>query len=84
MSDSKQHRECYGKIFPDFEHLQYNKPTEGKAIRVFVENIGAGRQRRELEVKPENWDECSACVEYHSCYDLSMGKLAVHRALAQC
>jgi hypothetical protein len=44
-------------MIPDFEHLQYNKPTDGKVFRVFVENIGAGRQRREQEVKLEGWDD---------------------------
>jgi hypothetical protein len=78
------HRECYGKLLPDFEHLKYNKATEGKAFRVFVENIGAGRQRREQEMKPEGWAECVACADYHPCYELSMAKLALHRALAQC
>jgi hypothetical protein len=81
---AKQHRECYGNMIPDFEHLQYNKPTDGKAFRVFVENIGAGRQRREQEVKLEGWDECAGCADYRTCYDLSMAKLSLHRALAQC
>ncbi len=85
MSETvKQHRECYGRLLPDFEHLSYNKPTEGKAFRVFVENIGVGRQRREEELKPEAWDECVACAEYRACYELSMAKLALHEALAQC
>ena len=35
----KTHRECYGRLFPDFEHLNYNKPSEGRAFRVFVEEI---------------------------------------------
>ena len=61
MSETvKKHRECCGALLPDFEHLNYDKPTEGKAFRVFVENIGAGRQRREEEVKPEAWDDCVA------------------------
>jgi hypothetical protein len=85
MSDQlRNHRECYGNLLPDVEHLNYNKPTEGKAFRVFVENTGAGRQRREQEVKSEAWDECVACTDYHPCYELSMAKLALHRALAQC
>ncbi len=85
MSETvKQHRECYGRLLPDFEHLNYNKPTEGKAFRVFVESIGAGRQRREEELKPEAWDECVACADYRACYELSMAKLALHQALARC
>lgn len=79
-----QHRECFGKLLPDFEHLNYNKPTEGKAFRVFVEKIGLGTQRRQLTLKPEAWDECVACPEYRVCYDLSMAQFALHGALAQC
>lgn len=48
---TKIHRACYGKIIPDFGHLNYNKPTEGKAFQVFVEKIGIGTQRRGLEIK---------------------------------
>ena len=78
------HRGCYGNMVPDFEHLQYNKPTEGKAFRVFVENIGVGRQRRQLELRPEGWEECLGCGDYQTCYDLSMAKLALHEAMAAC
>ena len=85
MSEKLQtRRECYGGMLPDFEHLNYNRPTDGKALRVFVEKIGLGRQRRELEVKPQDWDECVACPEYRTCYDLSMAKLALHGALESC
>ncbi len=84
MMNTNKHPDCYGKLFPDFGHLDFNRPTEGKAFRVFVENIGLGRQRRELTVKLEAWDECVACPEYHPCYDLSMAKLALHEALGNC
>ena len=76
-----KHRECYGKLFPDFEHLNYNRPTEGKAFRVFAENIGAGTQRRELTVKTAEWDECVECPEFRNCYDLSMATIALHDVL---
>lgn len=69
-------------LLPDFEHLNYNKPTEGKAFRVFIEAIGIGTQRKELTVKAEAWDGCVACPEYRVCYDLSMARLALHGALA--
>ena len=82
--NANQHHECFGKMIPDFQHLNYNTPTEGKAFRVFVEKIGCGTQRRELTVKAEAWDECVACPEYRPCYDLSMARLALHGALVQC
>lgn len=84
MNDKPKHRECYGQLFPDFEHLNYNRPSEGRAFGVFVEQIGAGRQRRELHVKQEQWDECVACPGFHACYELSMAKLALKGALARC
>lgn len=81
---TKQRSECYGNMLPDFEHLNFNRPTDGNAFRVFVENIGVGRQRRELETKPDVWEECIVCPEYRTCYDLSMAKLALHGALEGC
>jgi hypothetical protein len=81
---TKIHRACYGKIIPDFGHLNYNKPTEGKAFQVFVEKIGIGTQRRGLEIKSEAWDECVECPEYRSCYDLGMAQLLLHGALGVC
>jgi len=84
MSETlKTHRECYGGMVPDFEHLRYNRPTEGKAFQVLVQKIGLGTQRRDLVFKPEAWEECAACPDYPTCYDLSMGKLALHMALAR-
>ena len=71
-------------MFPDFAHLRYNKPTEGKAFRVFVEQIGVGTQRRNLEVKPQDWEECVTCVDFQPCYRLSTAKLALHEALSRC
>ena len=82
--NTKNHRECYGTLFPDLEHLRYNKPTDGKAFRVFVQRIGMGTQRRELELNQDQWEECTVCTDFQSCYQLSMAKLALHRALAMC
>ena len=85
MNDKTKSRpECYGGMFPDFEHLHYNKPTDGKAFRVFVENIGVGTQRRDLAVKSEAWEQCVTCADFHPCYYLSTAKLSLHQALAQC
>jgi hypothetical protein len=66
---------------PDFEHLRYNRPTKGKAFRVFVESVGMGTQRREVTFKPESWEACVEWPDYRTCYDLSMAKLAQSSAL---
>ena len=81
---TKQRQDCHGGMVPDFEHLRYKRPTEGKAFRVFVESVGVGTQRRELTFKADKWDECLECPDYRTCYDLSMAKLALSSALARC
>ena len=81
---AKQRQDCYGGMVPDFEHLRYNRPTEGKAFRVFVESVGMGTQRRELTFAPESWEACVECPDYQTCYDLSMAKLALSSALRRC
>ena len=80
--NANPHRECYGKMAPDLEHLNYNAYTDGKAFRVFAKSNALGPQLRELTVKPEAWDECTACPEYPSCYDLSMARVGLQAALA--
>ena len=81
---TKGRSKCYGEMFPDFTHLRYNKPMDGKAFRVFVQQIGVGTQRRDLEVKLEDWEECVACADFQPCYCLSTAKLALHEALSRC
>lgn len=81
---TKSHRACYGKMMPDFGRLRYNKPTEGKAFRVFIEKIGIDTQRREVELKADAWDDCLECPEYRSCYDLGMAQVALRGLLGVC
>lgn len=83
--NTNQHHGCYGRIFPDFEYLNYdNQPTDGKAFRVIMQKIGIGTQRRKLVVKLEAWDECVACPEYRPGHDLGITQLALHGALSGC
>jgi len=50
---TKQRQDCYGGMVPDFEHLRYSRPTEGKAFRVFVESVGVGTQVEHSEAGAE-------------------------------
>jgi hypothetical protein len=72
---------CYGNMVPDLLRLEYNKPNEGKAFTVFVEQRGIGVQSRAVNVKPDEWRGCVACESYHDCYDLSMAKLLLQHAI---
>jgi len=78
----KTQKNCYGTMFPDLDRLDINKPLAGKAFDVLVRSQGIGVSSRQVDVRPEGWDECTACGNYLDCYDLSMAKLALTTALA--
>jgi hypothetical protein len=46
-----------------------------------VEGHGIAVQSRKLEVKGEGWEKCVACVDYRTCYDLSLAKLLMNTML---
>ena len=74
-------KDCYGTMFPDLSRLDVNRPLAGKALQVLVESRGIGVSSRQVTVRPDGWDECTACKSYRDCYDLSMAKLALATAL---
>lgn len=78
----KTQKDCYGTMFPDLDRVDLNKPSSGKAFDVLVKSHGIGVSSRQVTVRPEGWDECTACENYRDCYDLSMAKLALTTALA--
>ena len=77
----KSHPDCYGCLFPDFTKLERNKPLDGQAFTALVVSQGIGVQGRQLKVKTDAWEQCLACTEYRTCYDLSMAKLHLNREL---
>lgn len=78
----KTQKDCYGTMFPNLDRVDLNKPSSGKAFDVLVESHGIGVSSRQVTVRPEGWDKCTACDNYRDCYDLSMAKLALATALA--
>ena len=74
-------KECYGRIFPDLLNLRINRENRGKAFGAFVQSIGVGVQDRKVSVDSEAWEECTKCPDYRSCYDLSLGTLALQEAV---
>lgn len=78
----KIQKDCYGTMFPDLDRLDANKPLAGKAFNVLVESHGIVVSSRQVTVRPDGWDECTACENYRDCYDLSMARLALATALA--
>lgn len=74
--------DCYGTMFPGLDRLDINKPLAEKAFDVLVRSQGTGVSSRQVDVRPEGWDERTACGNYRDCCDLSMAKLALTTALA--
>jgi hypothetical protein len=81
MSATATKPECYGAMFPDLSKLTVNTVCKGKAFTVQVNSIGIGVQSREIHMDEQGWKDCIECPHYHSCYDLSMAKLALWHAL---
>lgn len=68
-------------MLPDLSRPDFNGLLAGKAFKVLVESHGIGVAARQVKVKSEGWEACTACESYHDCYDLSMAKPALATAL---
>jgi hypothetical protein len=68
-------------MLPDFAHEHLNERNHGKAFSVLVESSGIGVQGRTLATKTDEWEDCLKCPDYRTCYDLSMAKLQLWKAL---
>jgi hypothetical protein len=75
------HSDCYGGLFPDFTRLRFKQKQESKAFSALIASSGTGPDGRSLEVKRDAWEECTACPDYRTCYDLSMAKLQMNYML---
>jgi hypothetical protein len=68
-------------MLPDLSRLEYNQPLRGLAFTVHARSQGIGVQDLQMEVDPAGWEKCLGCPDYRTCYDLSMAKLVLYRAL---
>jgi hypothetical protein len=79
----KEHRDCFGTMFPDDLHLKNNQPNKGKVFTVLVELVGGfSRGDRRIQADIEQWDDCQQCPEFDSCYKLCLAKVALESAVA--
>ena len=67
--------------FPDVLNLEINRVNRGKVFSAFVQCIGVGVQDRKIGIDKQSWDDCETCPDYRSCYDLSLGKLTLQKAV---
>lgn len=83
MGDNEMdHRDCYGKMFPDVLHLHSDTPVPGKVFSVLLERAGGLiRCNRSITANQEEWDECLQCPEFDHCYKFCMAKLTLASAI---
>jgi hypothetical protein len=81
-----QHKECFGKMFPDDLHLRSNQPNKGKVFTVWMGQLQGAvlpvRTDRSIEADIEQWDDCQQCPEFDSCYKLCLAKVTLESAVA--
>ncbi len=77
-----QHRECYGKMFPDVLRLPSDQPVSGKVFTVLLERAGGlMRSSRSMTADQDQWNKCIQCPEFNHCYKYSMAKLTLASAI---
>ena len=72
---------CFGRLFPDFSQLTYNRTAEGCAFDARVESCGVSVQRKALTFKPQRWGVCASPGVFDECYRLSLAKLLLETKL---
>ena len=68
-------------LFPDLLHLDHNVENRGRVASIFIESVGIGDQDRRLTIDEAAWNECVKHPNFRACYDLSMARLAMEKAL---
>ncbi len=81
---SENHKECYGRMFPQTLHASNDKPLRGKVFG--YELVSAGgviRSNRRASADVPAWDECIECPEFDHCYKFSLGKFLLEAAIGE-
>lgn len=73
----KDHKQCYGKLFPSMQDTRSNITHQGKAFAFQIKQPGMVVTERLVETKLDQWDECTQCPEFDNCYRLSLAKLVL-------
>jgi hypothetical protein len=80
--DRSNHKDCYGKLFPETLHPDGDHPVQGKVFAYQLLTAGGMfRSDRSISVDIPAWDDCLNCEDFDSCFKLSLGKLALETAI---
>lgn len=78
---TKEHKPCYGKLFPSAASRQSSKETPDAPFRYVFEQWGTVRRPPEITVDLNVWDRCVECPEFGSCRQLSTAKVLLEMAV---
>ena len=76
-------KDCFGKIFPDLEQVEFGRLAAGRVFQILVHSKGASHRERSLQVDVNAWQECGKCDDFRSCFDFSTAKLNMQRAIRE-
>ena len=76
-------KDCFGKIFPDLEQVEFGRPVAGRVFQILVSSRGANHRERTLQVDLSAWQECEKCDDFRNCYDFSTAKLNMQRVIRE-
>jgi hypothetical protein len=75
-------KECYGTMFPNPIDQTPNAVHQGKVLSFVVRSSGLERTGSEMLVDEKQWEECTQCPEYRTCFDLSSARFQLQAAIA--
>ena len=78
--NNTEHKDCFGTIFP--ERIQVGE-HQGKVFSLRIDApAGMMSARPQIETDVPQWDDCSECPEFESCYRLCMARIALQNAVS--
>lgn len=63
---------CYGKMLPNRSETRPDQELDGHVLSVKTASYGIGDVKREVHMDLDQWSACTKCVDYRTCYDLSV------------
>ena len=79
-----EHKDCFGRMYPDDLHLHKNEANKGKVFTVLLDSVGGVINTptdRRIEVDVDQWDGCQKCQESESCYKLSLARATLESVI---
>jgi hypothetical protein len=70
----KEHMDCYGKLFPSRSWRQSGRERPGAVFGYVFPQPGTVALPPEITADLEEWDRCTECREFSTCWQLSAAK----------